>query len=152
MPEHMLDEREVTQLQSAVRAALDDYVARRVLVDAGRRTGDYLLARRIPQAVQHILRCLPPALASRMLLAAIRRNAWTFSGSGHLSARYGPPVELSLKGCPLCHGVAADAPICDYYTATFERLFRELVSPRSVAREIACHARGANACVFEIVW
>ncbi|NVO08189.1 MAG: bacteriochlorophyll 4-vinyl reductase, partial [Rhodoferax sp.] len=83
---------------------------------------------------------------------AIRRNSWTFSGSGNLSTMAGPPAQLSLTGCPLCRGATSDMPICDYYAATFERLFRELVAPRAVVKEVSCHALGAPACVFEVRW
>jgi divinyl protochlorophyllide a 8-vinyl-reductase len=123
-----------------------------VMLDAGRRTGDYLLANRIPGPVQHVLRKLPAVLASRVLLAAIGKNSWTFAGSGHLDIKPGRPVRLTLTDCPLCREATSDIPICEYYTATFERLFRELVSPNAVATETSCHATGAPACVFEIRW
>jgi divinyl protochlorophyllide a 8-vinyl-reductase len=152
MPTSMVDEHEVTRLQHAVLAGLGAERARLVLLDAGKRTGDYLLANRIPRAAQRLLRILPSALASRMLLSAIRRNAWTFSGSGQLLTHAGPPVRLSLSGCPLCHAAVSDTPICDYYAATFERLFRELVSSRAVCRETECRAAGAETCVFEVSW
>jgi divinyl protochlorophyllide a 8-vinyl-reductase len=87
-----------------------------------------------------------------MLLAAIRRNAWTFSGSGHLDAEGGMPVRLRLSGCPLCRGATTVAPICDYYATTFERLFRTLVSPDAVVTETICHAMGAAACEYEVRW
>lgn len=152
MPEQMVDEREVTRLQRVVWAELDEVLARRVFADAGRRTGDYLLARRIPGPVQTILKLLPPALASRMLLSAIRRNAWTFSGSGHLTAESGKPVRLALTDCPLCRDATSAKPICDYYAATFERLFRELVATQARVEETQCQALGAPACVFEVRW
>jgi divinyl protochlorophyllide a 8-vinyl-reductase len=152
MPAEMVDEREVTRLQRAVQAELDPQQARLVMLDAGRRTGDYLLANRIPHPVQHVLRVLPAALASRVLLVAIGRNAWTFAGSGHLGIKPGQPVRLTLTGCPLCCGAVSDAPICEYYAATFERLFRQLVSSRAVTTETSCQASGAPACVFEVRW
>ena len=49
MPAEMVDEREVTRLQRAVQTALDPQHARGVMLDVGRRTGDYLLANRIPR-------------------------------------------------------------------------------------------------------
>ena len=50
------------------------------------RTGDYLLAHRIPKPVQALLKRLPAPLAARVLLAAITRHAWTFAGSGRFEA------------------------------------------------------------------
>jgi divinyl protochlorophyllide a 8-vinyl-reductase len=152
MPAEMVDEGEVTRLQRAVQTELDPQRARVVMLDAGRRTGDYLLANRIPRPVQRVLRVLPAALASRILLVAIGRNAWTFAGSGRFDIKPGQPVKLTLKGCPLCAGAVSDIPLCDYYAATFERLFRELVSARAVATETSCSAISGAACVFEVRW
>jgi divinyl protochlorophyllide a 8-vinyl-reductase len=62
------------------------------------------------------------------------------------------PVVLLIEGCPICRGAHAAAPICDYYAATFLRLFTRLVHTRAVVRETACAAAGAGACRFEIDW
>jgi bacteriochlorophyll 4-vinyl reductase len=45
---------------------------------------------------------LPTPLASRVLLAAVSRQSWTFAGSGVFRAEPGRPVRLSLTGCPIC--------------------------------------------------
>jgi divinyl protochlorophyllide a 8-vinyl-reductase len=154
-PEQMVDEAEVRALHGAVREALGDAKAREVARAAGRGTADYLLARRIPQPVQWLLKRMPAALAARMLLAAIRKNAWTFVGSGAFSAESGGrgrPVLLHIRGNPLCRGLSSDAPACDFYAATFERLFQVLVQRASQVREVACEACGDAECRFEIRW
>jgi divinyl protochlorophyllide a 8-vinyl-reductase len=151
-PERMVDEAEVIRLHQVVRGALEAGAARRVAVDAGRRTGDYLLGHRIPRPVRLGLRLLPPGLAARALVAAIGRHAWTFAGSGSFAAHPGRPLVLTVAGCPLCRGAAAAEPLCDYYAATFERLFQALVSGRARVRETACQAQGAAACRFEVAW
>jgi divinyl protochlorophyllide a 8-vinyl-reductase len=152
MPAEMVDEAEVTRLQRTVQAELDSGQARQVMLDAGRRTGDYLLGNRIPRPVQAVLRVLPAALASRILLAAIMRNSWTFCGSGQLRTVAGSPLRLSLSGCPLCRGATAAVPLCEYYAATFEQLFRQLVSRHATVVETECQAAGAQACLFEVRW
>ncbi|WP_235823343.1 4-vinyl reductase [Azohydromonas sediminis] len=43
-------------------------------------------------------------------------------------------------------------PACDFYAATFERLFRALVHPRASVAETACEACGDDACRFEVRW
>ena len=53
---------------------------------------------------------------------------------------------------PLARGAQHNAPLCDYYAATFERLFVMLVHPRACVVETACEAQGAAACVFELAW
>ncbi|NCA68489.1 MAG: bacteriochlorophyll 4-vinyl reductase [Sphingobacteriia bacterium] len=152
LPTEMVDEREVTRVQTALREQLGLQEAHRIARDAGLRTGDYLLANRIPQPVQRILEVLPAPLASRVLIKAIQRNAWTFVGSGVFSARPGRPTHLMVTNGPICADVRADEPVCDFYAGSFERLFSRLVHPRARVSEIACQAMGAQACVFEVRW
>ena len=151
-PEHMVDETEVTRLQAVLHEQLEAQMARVICRGAGTRTGAYLLARRIPRAVQLLLRALPAPAASAVLLTAIRRNSWTFAGTGRFSARGLGPVTLSLHQCPLCRGAHARTPRCDFYAGCFERLFRTLVHPRSRVTETSCQANGADACRFEVRW
>lgn len=155
-PEQMVLEAEVRRLHETLRERLGAPMAAEVGRAAGTATGDYLLAHRIPKPLQAVLRRLPAWLAARMLLAAIRRNAWTFVGSGHFSAsRPGPRdrgVDLAIRGNPLCVGQQAEVPVCDFYAATFERLFGALVHPQARVEEVACEACGADACRFEIRW
>lgn len=152
LPEEMVAEDEVTALFAAVRHGLGGEHARRITRAAGHRTGEYLLANRIPAGVQAVLRVLPAAVASRILLNAIGRHAWTFVGSGVLSVVPGRPVRFSVQGCPICRGATGAAPLCDFYGATFERLFRQLVARDASVEETACAAAGAPACAFEIRW
>jgi divinyl protochlorophyllide a 8-vinyl-reductase len=150
LPKQMVDEAEVIRLHVELRATLDAAATRDVAREAGRRTGDYLLAHRIPRPVQWLLKSLPPPLAARVLLAAITRHAWTFAGSGRFEVLGYSPVRVSISGNPLARGVRADMPQCDYYAATFERLFCALVSRHSTVVETHCEAAGAAACVFEM--
>ena len=152
-PTAMVDEREVAALYAALRAEPDGALVHGAAREAGTRTALYLLAHRIPRPVQVLLRRLPPALASRLLLLGIGGHAWTFAGSarfGCVPIRRG--VRLTLTGNPLCRGVVADEPVCGFYAATFERLYQELVSRRAKVREVACEAAGSAACVFEARW
>jgi divinyl protochlorophyllide a 8-vinyl-reductase len=151
-PQHMVPQDEVRRLHLALRETLGPADAATVAADAGRRTAAYLLAHRIPKPVQALLKRLPASLASRVLLAAISRNAWTFVGSGQFTARAGRPVRLEILHNPLCRGVKAEAPACDFYAATFQTLFQALVQPRAEVREVECEACGGSACRFEIRW
>ncbi|WP_043752472.1 bacteriochlorophyll 4-vinyl reductase [Imhoffiella purpurea] len=152
MPTAMVEEGEVTRLQSALRDYLGIPVARAIARDAGMRTGDYLLAVRIPRPAQAILSVLPPRLATRTLLKAIGGNAWTFVGTGVFSADPAYPPRLTVSDSLLCRGATASEPLCDFYAGTFERLFTRLVHKDAKVTEIACRANGAADCVFEIRW
>ena len=115
--------------------------------EAGDRTARYLLAHRIPQAAQAMMRLLPAAWAARLLVAAIRRNAWTFAGSGHFSGQVAAgAVTLSIAANPLA------LPGCPWHGAVFARLFRTLVSPRAEVIHPDCCAHGAPSCRFEVRW
>jgi divinyl protochlorophyllide a 8-vinyl-reductase len=152
LPTEMVDEQEVTRLQATLREQLGIDAARRTSRDAGLRTGDYLLANRIPRPVQRLLKILPARLASRVLIAAIRRNAWTFVGSGVFDGQPGRPTRLKVTDGPICRGARADEPLCDFYAGSFERLFSRLVHPDARVTETACQANGAESCVFEVRW
>jgi len=151
-PEHMVDEAQVTRLHAELRHTLGLETAREIARDAGRRTGDYLLAHHIPHAAQAVLKRLPAPLAARTLLSAIRGHAWTFAGSGVFSAAAGHPVVLTVRHNPLCRGATLGQPSCDFYTATFERLFRELVHAQACVVETHCEACGHDLCRFELRW
>ena len=149
-PREMVDEHEVGALHQSLRAVLGIEEARRIARDAGRRTGDYLLANRIPSLAQRIIKALPAWLGERILLKAIARNAWTFAGSAGFAAQPGRPTRLVLKGSRICLGATAEVPLCDFYAATFERLLRELVDPRTRVEEVRCQGMGDPECVFEV--
>jgi divinyl protochlorophyllide a 8-vinyl-reductase len=151
-PQTLVEEAEVRRLHGELRSQLGATVAAEVARAAGRRTADYLLAQRIPRPVQWLLRCLPAPLAARGLLAAITRHAWTFVGSGRFTAQAGAPLRLHIRDNPLCRGLESSVPACDFYAATFERLFRVLVHRGARVREVACEARGDGECRFEIGW
>jgi divinyl protochlorophyllide a 8-vinyl-reductase len=149
-PDAMVEEGEVSALHRALRDALGPQRARTVGRQAGHLTGDYLLAHRIPPVAQTLLKALPPRLGGRLLLRAIARNAWTFAGNGQFTYRSGQPHRLHIAGCALCDGARSEDPLCDYYGATFERLFQTLVSRQARVIEVQCQAQGHPSCTFEV--
>ena len=151
-PTAMVAEDEVVALHRAVRTALDGAAADAVMHDAGVRTARYLLAHRIPAPAQRLLRALPARLAARLLLGLIARHAWTFAGSAGLEIVPGRPARVIFHASPLARVEAAERPVCGFYVATFETLFRALVDARTVARETVCAATGAGACTLELSW
>ncbi|MFP4079222.1 MAG: bacteriochlorophyll 4-vinyl reductase [Ectothiorhodospira sp.] len=151
-PTGMVDENWVSALHQALHQHLTPHQAREVSLEAGRLTGDYLLAHRIPRPVQRLLKWLPAGPASRILLTAIQRNAWTFTGSGRLEVTHRPDLELTLTGAPIARHLQAEAPVCHYYAASFQRLFQVLVHPSTQVTEVRCTATGAAACVFRVDW
>ncbi len=151
-PERMVDEHAVAALHQALVAACGPAAARAIAADAGRRTGGYLLAHRIPRPAQRLLRWLPADLAARALMAAIRRHAWTFAGSGRLLIASGRPWQLTIEHCPICRQLATGAPACAFYVGALEHLFQALVHPLASVEETQCAAAGAPACRFALAW
>ena len=141
----LMPEEPAHRLHAAVR---DLPQAPAILAEAGRRTGDYILAHRIPRAAQVALRLLPQGLAVRVLSQAIARNAWTFAGSGAFAVT--APGRFRLVGNPLIKGETSAQPLCHWHVAVFDRLFQSLVSPKLHFRETACTACGDPACVFDL--
>lgn len=127
-PREMVPERDVARLHVALARELGAPVADLVAREAGARTARYILAHRIPPLAQRVLRWMPARLASPVLLAAIRRHAWTFAGSAAFRAAPGPPVALTLTGCCLCRTTLAGGRLGTFYAATFEGLFQSLVT------------------------
>ncbi len=154
-PQHMVQEAEVRALHTVLRQTLGVPLAATVAREAGHRTALYLLAHRIPQPVQRLLKAMPARWAARLLLAAITRHAWTFAGSGQFAAQLVPQgrgVQLRIAHNPLCLGLHSDSPACDFYAATFEHLFATLVHRQARVHESACEACGSPACCFDVSW
>jgi len=143
-PAAMVSEADVAALHGALNRLAAPHEARAFAAEAGRRTGDYILANRIPRIAQKILRALPAPMAGRLLLKAIGRHAWTFAGSGRFACEPGRSLRFSIADNPL-----AQPGGCVWHEAVFTRLFQELVHPGVVVREIACCACGDEACRFE---
>jgi divinyl protochlorophyllide a 8-vinyl-reductase len=141
---------EVALLHHALVLQLGEIHAEAVSRLAGQRTGEYLLARRIPRAVQWLLRHLPPAWAARLLIQAIRRNAWTFLGRGLFFAAPGQPLRILFLGAPLCNGPKLSEPGSAYYQATFEILFHALVSPSSSIAHRRCSECRGRVCEYSL--
>lgn len=145
-PSTMTPQADVIALHAALQQFAPPAQAQRYAAEAGQRTGEYLLANRIPGFARTILRLLPRRLAARLLLKAVAGHAWTFAGTGRfvVDVRAG---SFSIQSNPLAREGG-----CVWHEAVFTRLFQALVDPRIQVRETECCAAGAGACRFEIIW
>jgi divinyl protochlorophyllide a 8-vinyl-reductase len=122
---HMIPEIEALRLHRWL-ALHDPLDALEIAEEAGARTADYIVAHRIPEPAAWLLRCLPPCLAAPMLMAVIRKHAWTFVGAGAFSARSAWRFTIDRS--------AADdiampfESLFHWYAAVFSRLYRQLVA------------------------
>ena len=151
-PSGMVPESEVIALHRAVREHFDHQRAEALAARAGRLTGDYVMANRIPASARFLLHLMPQRFAAILLLKAITQHAWTFSGTGHFTVENNNPVRVSLANNPLCRGLKARTHQCVYYAATFEQLFSGLVASGARCTETACEAVNGPKCTFEIKW
>lgn len=143
----MIPEGPVARLHQALRRDRPD-LAPGLGWQAGLATGDYILAHRIPRAVQMLLRALPWRISARVLSQAIARNAWTFAGSGQFLVI--TPQVFELRANPLLRGEVADHPVCDWHRGVFTRLYQRLVHPALTCVETRCCAMGHASCRFEM--
>jgi len=147
----LLDNPPAEMIDQAIPAHMMDVLRREwpadadpVLRDAGERTADYVIANRIPGFAKILLRALPPKPAARLLMIAIRKNAWTFAGSGRCETAARPHLLISIKDNPLA------MPDCPWHTAVLARLFQRLAASGTRVEHRACCRAGAEACRFEI--
>lgn len=146
----MIDERPVARLHQALRRDRPED-APRLAWAAGEATANYIIANRIPAPVRLLLRLLPAGPAATLLCKAIEKHAWTFAGSGRFRIVSTTPLVFEIADNPVVRGEYARDPVCFWHVAVFETLFRRLVAPDYITREVACCSCGAVACRFELL-
>jgi divinyl protochlorophyllide a 8-vinyl-reductase len=131
--EHMIPE--IAALRLHRWLALNDPQGAFVIAEeAGERTADYIIANRIPEAAVWLLRHLPAWAAAPLLMAAIRKHAWTFMGAGRFAPKGAWAFTIDRQG--------ADDPtlppdsLFHWYAAVFTRLYRRLVAEDCTCRMI----------------
>lgn len=102
----------------------------------------------IPAPVRTLLRLLPPPLAIRLLLAAIRRHTYTFAGAAQFSYRLRPEPVLRLAGDPAT-GKPIECAVEPYYHGAFQAFMRDLVSPRA---RVSANVDADGANLFTVRW
>jgi divinyl protochlorophyllide a 8-vinyl-reductase len=145
----LMAEEPAAALHQALRAE-HPRVAPIMTRQAGERTGDYIIRHRIPVAALRVMRTLPPWLSGHLLAKVIERHAWTFAGSGEFRIVQRSPLIFELRDNPVVRGERAEAPICHWHAAVFERLFTHIVDENLRCVELQCCASGADSCLFEI--
>lgn len=143
----MIPESEAARLHHQLRLE-EPELAPRLSHEAGWQTANYIMAHRIPQPAQQLLKVLPAWASARLLSRAIRQHAWTFAGSG--TFRTDGPWRYEIADNPLIRGEHDTGPMCHWHAAVFERLYRKLVHRGARCREVECGCQGADACRFEI--
>jgi divinyl protochlorophyllide a 8-vinyl-reductase len=145
----LIDEGPAARLHQVMRQELPD-VAPTLARDAGWRTGEYILAHRIPRPAQAVLKLLPARLSAPILAEAIAKHAWTFCGSGEFRLVSSWPPVFEIGDNPVVRGERSEVPLCTWHAAVFERLYTALCGPDWQAVETACCAQGHDACRFEL--
>ena len=103
--------------------------------DAGARTADYIIAHRIPRPAVWLLRHLPAPAAAPLLMAAIRKHAWTFIGAGQFAAE--GAWRFTIDRSHADDAILPPDSLFHWYAAVFTRLYRELVARDCTCRMIA---------------
>ncbi|MDZ7599889.1 MAG: bacteriochlorophyll 4-vinyl reductase [Hoeflea sp.] len=144
-PDRMVPADRVHRLNSHLLAVLDGEAFEALMQDAGRRTGRYILENRIPAPARTLLGLLPPGLAARALLKAIKANSWTFAGTAEVRITPGHPAIIEICANPL------PMPGCPWHAAVFQTLFAALLKrPVVVSHRLA--AAETRLDRFEVRW
>lgn len=118
---------------------------------SGTGTGAYIRAHRIPAKAAFALGLMPAFLGERLLTRAIVCHAWTFCGSGSVSARrIRRGVEIAIASNPLVDPLSDKRCQCDWHEAVFRDLYASLLRRDYEVRETECCGSGAPACRFNI--
>ncbi len=150
-PRDMIGEDDAARLHAALAQLSGPDGFRVHAREAGRLTGRYILANRIPGPARTVLVRAPAWLAARLLVRAIAAHAWTFAGSGSFHVVGRRPLTVAISANPLAVA-GREAGGCEWHAAVFRELFRSLVHPEADARETECCRDGAPGCLFEIDW
>lgn len=146
----MIPQSDVARVHHAVYA-LYPTKAHDIAVESGRGTARYIRANRIPAPACCALGILPRRVSEHALTKAILAHAWTFCGSGHVTAkRIAPKIIFRLADNPLVYTHAGSAPQCHWHCAVFAELFSILLRRPYSASETACCGAGAAACEFHV--
>lgn len=128
---HMIPEVEALRLHRWL-ALHDPMGAFLIAEEAGARTADYIIANRIPRAAVWLLKHLPAALAAPLLMAAIRKHAWTFIGAGDFAPD--GAWRFAIDRSAADDTVQPPDSLFLWYAAVFTRLYRVLVAPDCTCR------------------
>lgn len=145
--EHMIPEIAALRLHRWL-ALHDPQGAFVIAEEAGARTADYIIAHRIPSAARWLLRHLPARIAAPLLMAAIRKHAWTFIGAGSF-------LPLGAWAFTIDRSAADDTTmppesLFHWYAAVFTRLYRVLVAPDCTCAVIVPDTGSAAARAYAI--
>ncbi|TDL90522.1 bacteriochlorophyll 4-vinyl reductase [Meridianimarinicoccus aquatilis] len=144
----MIPETDAARLHRQIRKE-EPALAPTLAAKAGFETANYILANRIPDLAQTVLKVLPRKPAARILSGAIEKHAWTFAGSGSFKVQ--SAWSFTITNNPIVRGEVSGVPLCAWHTAVFERLYRVLVSPDCRCEETLCAAQGSgNTCHFKM--
>lgn len=137
---HMIPEIEALRLHRWL-ALHDPLDAMEIAEEAGARTADYIIAHRIPRAAGWLLHRLPARLAGPLLMAAIRKHAWTFVGGGAFTLS--DAWHFTIDRTPARDTLPPPESLFCWYAAVFTRLYRELVANDCICRmmepDVPCH-------------
>ncbi len=119
-----------------------------IAAEAGARTADYIIAHRIPKPAAWLLRRLPAWAAAPLLMAAIRKHAWTFIGAGTFTTRgaWAFTIDRSTAGDP----VLPPESLFHWYAAVFTRLYQNMVAADCICRIVPARAASADARRYSI--
>lgn len=139
-------EDKAARLHQSVRRLFPDH-ALEICRLAGEGAAMRIMESQITKRAQTMLAKMPRATGAWLLAKTARQNAWTFSGTGDFVVE--SEQRFILRENPVVLGEDAIGVVCYFHASLFEKLFSTLIHPGLICHEVACHARGDDACIFE---
>ncbi|WP_208351825.1 bacteriochlorophyll 4-vinyl reductase [Pseudaestuariivita rosea] len=140
-PQQMIDQAIPAALFHALWQVHPPDVAAKIAETAGLWTADYIIANRIPRFAKTLLRLAPRRLGAALLSKAIRKNAWTFAGSGRCHV-VGHVIEIADNLLTMPGSV--------WHKAVLQRLFNRLIDADIIITHNSCWRDGTPVCRFTV--
>lgn len=148
-PEQPVDEVRAVRVHAALRQA-EPVRSAEVFRQAGFASAEGFVDAYLSKKAQALLSAAPWTVSAWLLGRWAQQYSRAFAGNATFELL--KDLEIELRGNPFAapHGTR-DHPSCYWQEALFEGLFRDLVDPHLICREMTCVGQGDDACRFAFI-
>lgn len=148
-PDQPLDQVRAVRIHAALRQAEPERSAE-VFRQAGFATAAAFVETYLSRKAQAMLSAAPWTVSAWLLGRWAGQNVRAFAGTGRFEMLRDLEIELRENPFAAPHGTL-NHPGCYWQEALFEGLFRDLVDPHLICREMTCVGQGDDACRFAFI-
>lgn len=148
-PDQPMDEAQAVRVHAALRQAEPERSAE-VFRQAGFASAEAFIETYLSKKAQAMLSAAPWTMSAWLLGRWARQHVRAFAGQARFEMIRDLEIELWNNPFAAPHGTR-DHPGCYWQEALFEGLFRDLVDPHLICREMTCVGQGDDACRFAFI-